>query len=247
MRFCLISLMVCLTGLALTAPAGGQSHRPMAADEFIQSSTQLKTGELLVGRTLPGNNSQQLVTIAARPVVAGTRSNADNNLSNRVSAQRPNQLGTYPYPAPTSYPAFRQTSFQSTVASGGQVRTAQNCNCTPGASGGFQVPANTVPSIQAAPLPPPQGRLFVPGTAVNGQAVSPPAFQVPPANYAPVQTGIGSGSWYQPFVAGTGAYQPVFNVRPMPVGTYLGQGIVGQPTAYVAGQTFRNLLRYIFP
>lgn len=42
-------------------------------------------------------------------------------------------------------------------------------------------------------------------------------------------------------------YQPILKFQNMPPGTYLGQGFIGQPTAYVDGQPLRNLLRYIFP
>lgn len=51
---------------------------------------------------------------------------------------------------------------------------------------------------------------------------------------------------------GTQPYQrttwvPVIPLRSMPYGTYLGQGIVGQPVAYVDGEPVRNFLRYVFP
>jgi hypothetical protein len=40
---------------------------------------------------------------------------------------------------------------------------------------------------------------------------------------------------------------PVIPLRSMPYGTYLGQGIIGQPVAYVDGEPVRNFVRYIFP
>lgn len=43
------------------------------------------------------------------------------------------------------------------------------------------------------------------------------------------------------------AYAPTLKLQNMPIGTYYGQGIIGQPTAYVDGQPVRNLLRYISP
>lgn len=51
---------------------------------------------------------------------------------------------------------------------------------------------------------------------------------------------------------GTQPYQrttwvPVIPLRSMPYGTYLGQGIIGQPVAYVDGEPVRNFLRYVFP
>ena len=49
----------------------------------------------------------------------------------------------------------------------------------------------------------------------------------------------------QPYVRDTWA--PIIPLRQMPYGTYLGQGIVGQPVAYVDGEPVRNFLRYVFP
>ena len=49
----------------------------------------------------------------------------------------------------------------------------------------------------------------------------------------------------QPYVRDT--WVPMIPLRSMPYGTYLGQGIIGQPVAYVDGEPVRNFLRYIFP
>lgn len=40
---------------------------------------------------------------------------------------------------------------------------------------------------------------------------------------------------------------PVIPLRSMPYGVFLGQGIIGQPVAYVDREPVRNFLRYIFP
>lgn len=40
---------------------------------------------------------------------------------------------------------------------------------------------------------------------------------------------------------------PMIPLRSMPYGVYLGQGIIGQPVAYVDGEHVRNFLRYVFP
>jgi hypothetical protein len=42
-------------------------------------------------------------------------------------------------------------------------------------------------------------------------------------------------------------YRPAIQFRNLTPGTYLGQGLIGQPKAYVDGQPIRNLFRYIFP
>lgn len=49
----------------------------------------------------------------------------------------------------------------------------------------------------------------------------------------------------QPYVRDT--WVPMIPLRSMPYGTYLGQGIIGQPVAYVDGEPVRNFLRYVFP
>ena len=62
------------------------------------------------------------------------------------------------------------------------------------------------------------------------------------------QFGAQGARWWTPFVRGTGAYTPLLDLTPNNnAGTYLGQGIIGQPTAYVNGQLLRNLVRYLAP
>ena len=62
------------------------------------------------------------------------------------------------------------------------------------------------------------------------------------------QFGAQGARWWTPFVRGTGVYTPLLDLTPNNnAGTYLGQGIIGQPTAYVHGQLLRNLLRYLAP
>ena len=61
------------------------------------------------------------------------------------------------------------------------------------------------------------------------------------------QFGAQGARWWTPFFRGTGAYNPIFDLTPNNAGTYLGQGILGQPAAYVNGQVLRNVLRYLTP
>ena len=56
----------------------------------------------------------------------------------------------------------------------------------------------------------------------------------------------GGGNWFSNALTGTGAYTPLLPIVSAQ-GARLGQGIIGQPTAYIDGQPVRNLLRYIFP
>ena len=57
---------------------------------------------------------------------------------------------------------------------------------------------------------------------------------------------FGSGSWFSNGLFGTGAYTPLLPLVNAQ-GARLGQGIIGQPTAYLDGQPLRNLLRYLSP
>ena len=68
-------------------------------------------------------------------------------------------------------------------------------------------------------------------------------------------TGGGIGSGFCNWLKGSGSASglsanslaSVLPFRNLPPSTYLGQGLIGQPTAYVDGQPFRNLFRYISP
>lgn len=68
-----------------------------------------------------------------------------------------------------------------------------------------------------------------------------PQYNAPPYNPYP-NRGFGIS---QPYMRHT--WVPLIPLRSMPYGTYLGQGIIGQPVAYVEGEPVRNFLRYVFP
>lgn len=89
--------------------------------------------------------------------------------------------------------------------------------------------------------------------ANNGQYLPPLNIQLPGQPCLPAGGQVCCPPNYQ-FQPGVGvptyssrSYVPLFKLQNMPAGTYLGQGIIGQPTAYVDGQSVRNLLRYISP
>ncbi len=94
------------------------------------------------------------------------------------------------------------------------------------------------------------------GINPQAAAVSNPGYQVPQIPGYQFQPNIGvpqfggtgaGGSMLSTLLTGSGKYTPLLQFRNMPPGSYLGQGLIGQPTAYVDGQPFRNLLRYIAP
>ena len=188
-----------------------------------------------------------------------------------TTAQLPAQLSTQ-----GSQTAARQTAFQvPTLGLTPVARTAQNCNCAPAPPQFFQpqqqgfAPAAT----QAPSLGVPNLNIQVPGQ--TGQFAQPafqspgfqsggfqaPGFQSGTQTYTPNyslqsgigtpqfgNTGLGGGSnWVSTFLTGSGQYPNLLGFRNMPPGTQLGQGIIGQPTAYVDGQPFRNLFRWFLP
>ena len=59
-------------------------------------------------------------------------------------------------------------------------------------------------------------------------------------------TGASGSGWFSNGLFGTGAYTPLLPLASAQ-GARLGQGIIGQPTAYMDGQPLRNLLRYLSP
>ncbi|MEL7499466.1 MAG: hypothetical protein AAFN77_17815 [Planctomycetota bacterium] len=118
------------------------------------------------------------------------------------------------------------------------ARPAQNCVC---------VPNYVQPNVT-------QGQTFRQSNVAANQAPSlagSTAFAQQP-NYQ-FQPGLGvpqfgtRGNVLTPFVTGSGVYTPLLPLVSQRPGTYMGQGIIGQPTAYVDGQPLRNLLRYISP
>ncbi len=80
-----------------------------------------------------------------------------------------------------------------------------------------------------------------------------PAYQAAPG----ATTGIVPGYYAPPtvmpnqapglFTSNSAGHRPLFGLGQENYNVQIGRGIIGQPVAYVPGQTFRNFLRYIFP
>jgi len=74
---------------------------------------------------------------------------------------------------------------------------------------------------------------------------SPPPAQIgPPVFLPPTQMGAAFGST-QTVIPGPAGYRPLISFGQDRYPVQIGQGIFGQPVAYVPGQSFRNALRYI--
>ena len=233
MRFTQVLLIFVAIIFGWLQPVEAQ-RRPMAEDEYIRSSSPLKTGGTI--SSLTTKDREKMIEIANLPIRSSrpsviedsNRSTEDNHQLTRRTAQRPAQNVGYPYPDRTiavgsSTNRFydqnvRPTAFQAVASTTNPVLTAQNCNCGP--AGGFQVPAATVPqitlqqpAIQVAPQSVPQGQLVVPGTTISGQTINPQTVQLNSPDYcqqqcAPnvgyAQNSYGFGQPSQGIVAGFG-------------------------------------------
>jgi len=190
------------------------------------------------------------------------RTASRDNLFNQTSGQQ--STSTF---RQSNQAAFQNGSASRNVAS--VARCAQACTCCPPGftpvTAGFQQGA----AFQTPSLNPNVGTglgLGVPQQQAGvGAARYPQGFQgaggqqgVQPVGFPGngFQLGAGAGvpqfgaqgaRWWTPFVRGSGVYTPLLDLTPNNAGTYLGQGIIGQPTAYVNGQLLRNLLRYLAP
>lgn len=74
-------------------------------------------------------------------------------------------------------------------------------------------------------------------------AYATPAYATPA--YYPVMNQVSSRR-YAAYPVQSQAYRPIYPLA-SPQASYVGQGILGQPKAYVSGQPVRNFLRYITP
>ena len=182
------------------------------------------------------------------------------------SSGRPIQNAVTQY-RPATYPAA-QTQFQSgsplspatspATQPAMQPATMQPATMQPagpqGLTGGFQLttpptthPATTAPAgmtpIHAPAINPyvgfplprtSNGRIVAYSTAGNACATV-------PANAPPTLQGIPTN----PTVPVTRNYRPLVPVQGVPGGSYVSQGLWGNPRAYVQGQPIRNFWRYV--
>jgi hypothetical protein len=159
---------------------------------------------------------------------------------------------------------------------GGVVPAQFNGQFNPGSVPATNFPATTTPSTgpitgnSAIPGTLPQGSGAPYYNANPNAADKPPALgsTVTPQVYPSTGLGITSsaapitgpcspttgypGNYVQPVytqpIVPQGSYRPIVSFsNGLPPGTYLGQGIIGQPKAYVDGQPVRNFFRYVFP
>lgn len=174
--------------------------------------------------------------ISAVPVPGVPNSAVANSSGEAILSSPP--VTVYPYPAYSP----QWLGYQPPQAAPGGSQVWIPGSAAPQAA--WQVPTlgitnNTVlrPNVSAVSVDnsaaaiPPEIRIEVPGGS------NPPAVIGNPA----LGAGLASSGMTAP------RYQPLVKLQNLPPGTYLGQGVIGQPKAYVDGQPMRNLLRYILP
>lgn len=267
LAFILLAFALCQFASAQPAQVRG---------EFIESSSPLRNGGNVTTRAEPGRRIQTTVTLprgAVRrvaqvqnptPVNQGgsVLETSGTTVGNQPQSTTNTNAARYPYPANYS-PRVVANPYQPNPnrVSASRVQMANNCNCN-------QVPVNGLGLTAAPNFNGAQNRQVLPTAtfqnngALVGQGVQPVLSQPPQIQYQiPDQTQGGVPQYGaqigvpqfgntnpNPWVAGTpGAYQPLVRVFNMPQGTFLGQGIVGQPEAYVNGQPIANFFRYLLP
>lgn len=252
-----------LVGLLIGAEtAAAQSA---ASREYMEASSPLKKGGVVVTRTAPGQQVETVIyretpslvrTIAVveRPIetqgtppqVAATQPGSD------VSVAPPPDL--YPYPQPI--PSLNQGIFPSVM----QVPSLGYSGTTAQRPSWFGQPTQRPGWFANRNSPQFNNPAQFNNTPqfTGTQPFNQPFVQPPPADTAPMiqypqayQPGqmvtAASPQWTQPFTASQQMPQPMVRFQNMPPGSYMGQGIVGQPKAYVDGQPMRNLFRYLTP
>lgn len=218
--------------------------------------------------TLPRNAVRRQVNNVPTPVNrGGSVLETSGSTTNNPTQNNVNNTGAYPYPANYS----PRVSANPYPLNPNRVNTARvqlpnnNCNCgTVPVNGLGLTPVPTFNSLTGNQLRQTAG--FQANGGLVGQGVQPVLSQAPQLQIqVPGQPPVASGAQFggnqigvpqfgtpfaqnRPWLNGTpGAYQPLVRVFNMPQGTFLGQGIIGQPEAYVNGQPVANFFRYIFP
>lgn len=242
----------------LLLTAGSVYAQNAAAYEYMTASSPLKNGWTVTSQTVPGKPISTVVTpgpvngsganVTMVPTSMQTPSSTASATPAYVPAATPgsgswvwvpnNGMGMTPSGVPVvTQPTLgisSNNSFKPPVAT-----APANCQCQPNGLASTLPPYTTgVPTIPFAPPAPLPGTVPTSyTTSATGSAATAPG-AVAPAGATPTTA-------YYPYL--TGNFQPVVATQNMPPGTYLGRGLIGQPTAYVDGQPVRNLFRYIFP
>jgi hypothetical protein len=222
--------------------------------EYVRSSSPTKSGGRVISESIGG---QKMVRIARAPGTTAPRNAPSEKAATDRAANTDTDRAKYTYPDrgdSQQVTAYRQAANQPPQLRFPQQNRLAQCNCN-----GVPVPPQQLQfppqnygyaGFQGQPNPTCQA----PQPTFQQQGFPPQGYGVAGQGGYPLQAGLGvpqfnqtGGNWWSPFITGSGYYTPLLNFRNMPQGTYLGQGLIGQPTAYVDSQPFRNLLRYVSP
>ena len=246
------------------------SGQATPANNRVAQPTRTNTDSTGSARTTTARINQPVV----QQVSSTTTSNRDSSVasadwSSWVTAKSPSTTGNQSTTSSTTV-AKQATPVTNSVAKPQCCCVPRNC-CAP------TTPAPTTPAPvfrpqTVTPLARPVANqvpsLALPNLAANQVPTLGPSanstfggflgqaganYQVQPLGSNQFQAGLGvpqfqstgnfgSGNWF----SGTGAYTPLLPLVNAQ-GARLGQGIIGQPTAYMDGQPLRNLLRYLSP
>ena len=253
-----LSLFACLCVCVSSSNVDAQNYGNDTRQEYVRSSSPTKSGSRVISENVGGRKMVRIARApgSSAPSPADFKREAEAEANREAVTNRDHNRANdskYDYPEPgeaEQVTAYRQAANQPPQLRFPQPNRLAQCNCN------------------GVPVPPQQLQFPQQNYGYTGYQAQPNlAFQQPPQQSGfpgfgaagqgggyPLQAGIGvpqfnqtGGNWWSPFISGSGYYTPLLNFRNMPQGTYLGQGIIGQPTAYVDGQPLRNLLRYVSP
>jgi len=246
-----------------TTTVTGDARLANSANTRDSQTQQTQQQQIELQRPAAQTQSSAQSPTGTRPTYAYPVPSSNARVARVPARSRPNALASYPairarrtaqsndYVVPTlgiSSPdstAATATSIpQTTTIPRTTARVAENC-CNPCAATqqsnlsvtGFSVPAYDPNAALTAPsllIQPPVGSARGGGFNLQNPNIGVPQFN-------------NTNRTWTPFASGAGAYQPLVRLVNMQPGTFLGQGVIGQPTAYVDGQPIRNLFRYLFP
>ncbi len=247
--FFILPLLGAVSAGVLQAQTG--DGRPQ---EYIESSSPLPGGGVVTTVVQPGSIGPAVTITGGVPQGTLQGTGGVNEASVLVRESQP----------ATGAPRVAQVP----PAGQGVANTQPTLNSVPQFAGPVQQPvAGTWQQVPVLGMPVAWDRSLSPartsgcgclgfgrGSQVNyNQPVFAPAplagVQPPPATYSPTQAGPGVQQLTPtvPFVPAQqqGTWTPLVRLQNLPSGAHIGQGIIGSPKAYVDGQPFRNLLRYL--
>ncbi len=248
MKFALQILYAAILAVVAWSAVQGQQTAPNT--EFITSSSPLPDGSIVTTTYFPklGTAPQTRLaagfgSIAVSPFAVATKPSLEQSVMQGNVAQVSPPAGQLP---------LVQTSQLPTTMANVQIAPTHPIVQVPTWGNPFAGPRRYLPPNYQ----PATSNLGTPQVAVGYLPTGtvypyPVASTVPTLNEAPVLPPTFNNSPVLPptsySVPARANYQPLLRFQNLPPGSYLGQGMIGQPTAYVDGQPFRNLLRYIFP